>query len=43
MEEVMKAMGVDNSDFKGVTELNKIDHQGILFGNIIANFLERKF
>ena len=28
---------------KGVTELKKLDHQGKLFGNIIANFLERKF
>ena len=28
---------------KGVTELKKFDHQGILFGNIIANFIERKF
>ncbi len=27
----------------GVIELKKFDHQGLLFGDIIANFLERKF
>ena len=40
----LRRKGIGEVEYlKGVTELKKLDHQGKLFGNIIANFLERKF